>query len=143
MTARLDYAAGGAGEDVATSERSHRFTSVGELEPIALLDGLRARAVDGEHVSLAIVELAPGLRMPEHRHRNEQVGIVLRGEFDFSVGGESRVRRVGDMWVIPPGVPHAVVSTGVEGCTVAEVFAPPRDDWAEMEREQPGPSRWP
>jgi hypothetical protein len=37
------------------------------------------------------------------------------------------------MWVIPAEVPHSVVS-GPGGARLAELFAPPRADWAGLER---------
>lgn len=123
--------------------RAHEFASVGEISAVLLMDGLRARAISGERVTLAVVELDPGTPMPEHRHPNEQVGVVVRGEFTFTVGGETRLRKPGDMWVIPPGVPHAVVRAGEEGCTIVETFSPPRDDWAEKPRQEPSTDRWP
>jgi len=91
----------------STGQDQHEFASVDDLAPIALMDGIRVRAVDGERITLAVFELEPGMRMPEHRHPNEQVGVVLRGEFTFSVGGETRLRRTGDMWVIPAEVPSS------------------------------------
>jgi quercetin dioxygenase-like cupin family protein len=126
-----------------STQPEHRFASVGDLAPIALMDGIRVRAVDGERITLAVFELEPGLRMPEHRHPNEQVGVVLRGEMHFTIGGETRLRRSGDMWVIPPEVPHTVESTGAAGCTIVETFSPPRADWAEIPRGQPVAGPWP
>jgi len=107
------------------------------------MEGIRARPAHGDRITLAVVELDPGVRMPEHRHPNEQVGVVVRGEFTFTVGGETRVRRPGDMWVIPPDVPHSVEATGAAGCTVVESFSPPRSEWADLARDQPGPDVWP
>jgi quercetin dioxygenase-like cupin family protein len=127
----------------STSQDRHEFASVDDLAPIALMDGIRVRAVDGERITLAVFELEPGLRMPEHRHPNEQLGVVLRGEFTFNVGGETRLRRTGDMWVIPAEVPHTVEATGPAGCTIVETFSPPRADWAEVPRGSPGPGPWP
>jgi quercetin dioxygenase-like cupin family protein len=124
-------------------DRPHEFASAGEIGPHPLMDGIRSRPVHGEHITLAIIELDPGIAMPEHRHPSEQVGIVVRGEFTFTVGAETRVRRPGDMWVIPPGVPHSVESTGAAGCTVVESFSPPRSEWADLPRDQPGPDVWP
>ena len=121
----------------------HQFASVDGVPVQELMNGIQARAVHGEAITLAVVELDPGLRMPEHRHPNEQVGIVLRGEFTFTVGGETRVRRAGDSWVIPPHVPHAVETTGAAGCTVIETFSPPRADWAGIPRRPPAPGLWP
>jgi quercetin dioxygenase-like cupin family protein len=126
-----------------TTQPHHEFASTDDIAPHALMDGIRARAVHGEHITLAVVELEPGVPMPEHRHPSEQVGVVLRGEFTFTVAGETRVRRPGDTWVIPPGVPHSVETTGPEGCTVVETFSPPRADWADISREAPSKGRWP
>jgi quercetin dioxygenase-like cupin family protein len=125
------------------SNRTHKFASAGDIEPVALLDGLRVRPLDGERITLAVMELDPGLAMPEHQHPNEQVGVVIRGEFTFTIGGETRLRRPGDMWVIPPGVPHSVVQAGVAGCTLVETFSPPRGDWDDKPRGASVPEPWP
>jgi quercetin dioxygenase-like cupin family protein len=127
----------------ASNPPPHEFASVDDIAPLALMDGIRVRAVNGERITLGLFELEPGLQMPEHRHPNEQVGVVLRGEFTFTIGGETRLRRPGDMWVIPPDVPHRVELAGAAGCTIVETFSPPRDDWADAPREDPAPGRWP
>jgi quercetin dioxygenase-like cupin family protein len=122
---------------------AHEFVTVTDIEPVALMEGLRARPVSGERITLAVVELDPGIAMPEHRHPNEQVGVVVRGEFTFTIGGETRLRKPGDLWVIPARVPHSVDRAGDAGCTLVESFSPPRDDWAEKARTEPSPDRWP
>jgi quercetin dioxygenase-like cupin family protein len=122
---------------------AHQFVTVTDIEPVVLMEGLRARPVNGERITLAVVELDPGIAMPEHRHPNEQVGVVVRGEFTFTIGGETRLRKPGDLWVIPAGVPHSVDRARDAGCTLVESFSPPRDDWAEKPRTQPSPDRWP
>ena len=38
---------------------------------------VRARRVQGERITLAIVELAPNAVVPEHRHAAEQLGMVI------------------------------------------------------------------
>jgi quercetin dioxygenase-like cupin family protein len=127
----------------STNDSAHEFASIDELAPLALMDGIRVRAVNGERITLGVFELAPGLRLPEHRHPNEQVGVVLRGELTFTIDGETRLRRPGDMWVIPADVPHTVEQAGSAGCTIVESFSPPRDDWAGKPREEPSPGVWP
>jgi quercetin dioxygenase-like cupin family protein len=122
---------------------AHEFASVREISPLALMEGLRVRPINGERLTLAVFELDPGTAMPEHDHPNEQVGIVVRGEFTFTVGAETRLRQPGDMWVIPAGVPHAVERAGEGGCTIVETFSPPRDDWADKPRQEPSADRWP
>lgn len=142
MSIRDAYQNGGSFGDVESGDRPHQFASTSTVAPYRLLPGLFARAVHGERVTLAVVDLAPGLVMAPHRHANEQIGVVVRGEMLFTVGGEPRRRVAGDMWVIPPGVPHEVTA-GPEGCTVVECFSPVRDDWEGLERGEPGPGSWP
>jgi len=142
MSIREAYQSGGSFGDVGGAERPHQFASTSTVTPYKLLPGLAARAVHGERVTLAVVDLAPGLVMAPHQHVNEQIGVVVRGEMLFTVGGEPRRRVAGDMWVIPPGVPHEVTA-GPEGCTVIECFSPIREDWEGLERGEPGPGSWP
>jgi quercetin dioxygenase-like cupin family protein len=113
-----------------------------ELEPIRVWDGIRARTVEGDQVTLAIVELDADAQVPEHTHPAEQNGMVIRGEMRFRVGGEERVLGPGGTWRILGGVPHSATA-GPEGAEVIDVFSPIRTDWHAFEglpREKP---RWP
>ena len=101
-----------------------------------------ARTVDGEQCSFGVVELDADSVVPEHQHPNEQLGIVVSGSVRFRVGDEERELGPGGTWRIPPNVPHEV-TTGPEGAVVLDVFAPPRADWAALERSQPTAARWP
>ena len=101
-----------------------------------------ARVVDGERLGLAVIELDPRSVVPEHAHENEQLGMVLSGSLEFRVGDESCELRPGQTWRIPPNVPHEV-TVGPEGAVVIDVFAPPRADWAGVERAGLRSPRWP
>lgn len=109
------------------------FSNASELTPIQIWTGVTARAVDGAQATFAHIELEPNTAVPEHHHVNEQTGILLRGSMSFTIGGETKEIRPGEMWVIPADVPHSVVS-GPDGATLAELFSPPRADWAGLER---------
>ncbi len=104
-------------------------------------ESVRARAVNGERLSLAIVELAPDSVVPEHRHEHEQLGMVVSGSVTFTVDGERRTLGPGGTWRIPSNRPHHVV-TGPDGALVIDVFAPVREDWQAMPRLEPRPVRW-
>ena len=96
----------------------------------------------GERLTLGVVELDPDSVVPEHRHENEQLGMVLSGSVVFRVGDESRELSAGGTWRIPANVPHEV-RVGPEGAVVIDVFAPGRDDWAAIEPGEPRQPRWP
>ena len=91
---------------------------------------------------VAVVELDPSTVVPEHRHENEQLGIVLRGSVTFRVGDEVRDLEAGGTWRIPPNVPHDV-HVGPDGAVVIDVFAPVREDWPALERLGPRSPAWP
>jgi quercetin dioxygenase-like cupin family protein len=114
------------------------FSNASDLAPIKIWDGVVARAVDGEEATLALIDLEPNTQVPEHHHVNEQTGILIGGSMSFTVGGETKEIEPGEMWVIPAHVPHSVVA-GPEGARLAELFAPPRADWAGLERLSTSP----
>jgi quercetin dioxygenase-like cupin family protein len=118
------------------------FDDLAAVAPQLLAEGYIARAVHGEQLTLAVVEIDPGAALPEHSHANEQFGIVLEGFVVFRVGDEQRTLERGSIWRIPSGTPHAVTG-GDEGAVVIDVFAPPRDDWRERETVPPQPPIWP
>jgi quercetin dioxygenase-like cupin family protein len=109
------------------------FAHVDTLEVLRIWDGVHGRVVAGGNASLAHIELDANTVVPEHRHPNEQTGILLRGALTFTIGDETQELRPGAMWVIPADVPHTVTA-GPEGAALAELFAPPRADWADLER---------
>lgn len=93
---------------------------------------VRARRLEGERITLAVVELVPGALVPEHRHPQEQMGICIRGSVTFRLGDVARELRElgpGGTWRVAPDTAHEVVA-GPEGAIVIDVFAPTRSDWA-------------
>ena len=122
--------------------KTNRFQPLADLRPYAIWDGVTARVVNGDRMTLAAVDLAPNVKVPEHHHENEQLGFVIRGTLVFTIDGDSRELRAGDTYVIPSHVPHDVVA-GPEGATVVDVFAPIRAEWEKLPRPEPFPPEWP
>jgi quercetin dioxygenase-like cupin family protein len=118
------------------------FDDIQGLPVIQVWDTVVARAVHGERQSLAVVELDPEAVVPEHRHENEQLGLVLSGSLTFRIADETRQLGPGHTWTIPSNVPHEVTA-GPEGAVVIDVFAPVRADWEELQKSEPRPGRWP
>jgi len=118
------------------------FDSLSAIAPIAIWDGVIARAVGGEKLTLAVVELDPGAVVGEHSHANEQLGILLTGSMRLRAGNEERELGPGDTWRIDSGTPHEAAA-GPEGAVVVDVFAPRRDDWDTAARTERRTPRWP
>ena len=118
------------------------FDDAAALPPQQVWDGILSRSVHGERLTVAIVELDPGAIVGEHSHDHEQLGLVLRGSMRFRVGDEERELAPGGTWCIPSNVLHSATA-GPDGASVIDVFAPTRDDWRELEQQEPRPGRWP
>lgn len=113
-----------------------------QIAPKPIWEGIAARIVQGERISLAVVELEPNGLVPEHRHPNEQLGIVLEGSVTFRIDEEARRLRPGGTWRITSDVPHEV-RAGTRGAVVIDVFTPVRSDWEALQPEPARPLRWP
>ena len=118
---------------------------LGDVDSVSgqrIWDGIAGRAVHGDDLTLALVELDPNVRLPEHMHANEQMGIVVEGSITFRVGGETRELGPGGTWRIPGDVPHSA-DVGPEGAVVVDVFSPARDDWKALATLEARSPRWP
>jgi quercetin dioxygenase-like cupin family protein len=107
------------------SDEPGRFVHIDDLEPLTVMEGLEFRPVTTDTVMTNFVTFAPEAPAPMHHHIEQQIAIVLSGELTFTVGGETRAMHAGDCVVIPPHAEHGGVA-GPQGCTVIDVFTPPR-----------------
>lgn len=56
------------------------------------------------------------------------MAIILEGEFEMTIGGETRQLKKGDMYLVPPDVTHSGATHDKEAL-VLDVFSPPREDF--------------
>ena len=117
------------------------YSNFNEQHPRQAWEGIDVRVINGQRLTMALVDLAPNMPVQEHHHENEQVGFILQGQLTFTIGGEAKVLGPGDTYNIPSHVPHSAV-TGPEGCVAVDVFAPVRADWEALQTSDPHPSAW-
>jgi quercetin dioxygenase-like cupin family protein len=102
-----------------------RYVRVDDITPAEFVPGLGFQPVHGDKAMANFVSFAPGVEAPKHVHEEEQIVIVLEGEFTFDLDGDVRVMRKGDVCVVPSWVPHGAWTTG-SSCLEVDVFSPPR-----------------
>ena len=73
-----------------------------------IFPGVAIRTTAGRAMMLSMVTFEPAAVVPDHAHPHEQMGVLLTGRVEFTVGGLTRVLGPGDMWRIPGGVTHRV-----------------------------------
>jgi quercetin dioxygenase-like cupin family protein len=119
--AALHFTAESGGEPAGTG----RYVHVDTITPTEFVPGLGFRPVLGERAMANFVNFAPGVEAPRHVHEEEQIVIVLDGEFTFDLDGDVRIMRRGDVAVVPAWVPHGAWTTD-SSCLEVDVFCPPR-----------------
>lgn len=102
------------------------FVTYEGLEPRELIPGYRGRFVHSEKMTAAFWTVEAGAAAPEHTHPHEQFAIVLQGEFEFVLDGETQTLRPGLMAVIPPHAPHS--GRALTPCQLIDIFTPVRED---------------
>lgn len=81
-----------------------------------------------DRLMLSWVEFQPHAVVANHCHPHDQMGLLVAGELEFTIGGQRRTLQPGQMWRIPGGVEHKAVA-GPAGATALDVFHPVRDDY--------------
>lgn len=102
-----------------------RYVKVDSIQAVEFVPGLEFRPVLAEKTMTNFVSFQPHTEAPMHVHEEEQIVIVLEGEFEFEIDGEVKTMRRGDVAVVPAWVPHGA-RTLDSTCLEVDVFNPPR-----------------
>lgn len=65
-------------------------------------------------------EMPAGTEVPMHTH-GDQWGIVVEGEFEFTIGDETHLFTTGDSYFVPSGAPHG--GKMLKDSRIIEVFS--------------------
>ena len=103
------------------------FIALDDLEAVEPVPGYVAKFVHTVQMTLANWQITAGSPFPEHSHPHEQIMMVLEGEFELTVGGESELVRPGVVAVIPADAKHS--GRAVTDCIAIDVFYPVREDY--------------
>ena len=92
------------------------------------LDGIELKTLTyGDKMSLTEFRLEKGHDLPAHEHPHEQIGYLVSGRIELTIGDQVFQTAPGDSWCIPGGVRHG--AKVYEDSVAVEVFSPVRDDY--------------
>jgi len=101
--------------------------SFDDLDRSEEIPGYLGAFVHGENMTVTNWSVEAGVTFPEHAHPHEQISIVVEGEFELTLDGETEVLEPGRIAVIPPETPHS--GRAVTECEIIDVFSPVREDY--------------
>lgn len=93
-----------------------------------LAEGARTRTFWGKQMLFSLVEVEAGALVPLHTHPHEQGGIIVEGELEMGIGGEVRVLKPGDMYIIPGDVEHYAKGQAAKAIAL-DIFSPVREEF--------------
>jgi quercetin dioxygenase-like cupin family protein len=81
-------------------------------------EGIRSHLFQGQSQQFVFMSFDRDADVPEHSHE-AQWGVVLDGEIELTIGGNTQVFKRGDTYSIPKGVPHsAKIKRGYKDLTL-------------------------
>ena len=104
------------------------FKDARSRDSMQLVEGARTRTFWGERITLSMVEIDANSEVPMHTHPHEQAGILIEGELEMGIGGEVKVLKPGDMYIIPGDVEH-YARCGDTPALALDIFSPVREEF--------------
>lgn len=83
------------------------FHSFNVLSAEEIEMGIHIKTLSAGNVQLRHLVFEPGTLIPNHRHPEEVVTMILEGTMEMTVGDETREMRKGDVFRVPPKTDHS------------------------------------
>lgn len=103
------------------------FIELATLPAKEIFPGYTARGIHTGTMSFMYLWVEAGATVPEHGHPHEQVSQVLKGTFELTIDGETKLLQAGMVAVIPPHAKHS--GKAITACQLLDVFNPEREDY--------------
>lgn len=107
------------------------FRHIDKLPEREIRKGVHLRILPGSNVMFTLVRFEPHATVDTHQHPHEQLGFLLDGELEMWIADERRLLRHGDIYAIPPNVPHGA-GTHERSALVLDAFSPLREDYLKL-----------
>jgi quercetin dioxygenase-like cupin family protein len=108
-----------------------------QVESWPLHEGVEGKLMaKGQNMTGLMNIWAPKSSFAVHVHPHEQIGVCLQGIAVFTIDGKEYEVKAGDVYHIPPNVPHATRNDGDAPVVLMECFAPVREDLLRKRFEQ-------
>lgn len=104
------------------------FITPREANQVEMLAGVHRRTMaTTDEAMLCEFYLVRGAEVPPHNHMNDQVGYVVYGLLEMTIGGQVKMCHPGDSYAVPGGITHS--ARALVDTVVIDAFSPPRNDY--------------
>tara|TARA_R110000796_G_scaffold35017_3_gene90131 strand:+ start:101687 stop:102034 length:348 start_codon:yes stop_codon:yes gene_type:complete len=107
---------------------SKEFLISTEIEWEVVGEGVQRQIMGyDDKIMMVNVKFDKGGIGPMHQHHHSQVTYISSGQFEMTIGDETRILNAGDSFYIPSNVLHGLVCH--EAGLLIDVFSPIREDF--------------
>jgi quercetin dioxygenase-like cupin family protein len=104
------------------------FITPQEIAQIEMLPGVHRRTMGTtDEVMICEFFIERDALVPMHQHMNDQVGYVVQGAIEMTIGGQVRACQAGESYAVPAGVLHG--GRALVDSVIIDAFSPPREDY--------------
>jgi len=103
------------------------FITLSEIEEKEILRGFHAKFLHTENMTASLWRVEAGAELPEHTHPHEQISMVISGQFEMSLEGESHILDAGSVALIPSNAKHG--GRAITDCEIRDIFYPVREEY--------------
>lgn len=90
-------------------------------------EGVFFKSITGEKIQLIYIRLNPG-QVTNHSHINEQMGYIIFGKVELTIGDEKKVLGPGEAYHIPSNIQHGFRVLSDKDLEYLEIFSPPKEE---------------
>jgi quercetin dioxygenase-like cupin family protein len=90
-------------------------------------EGTFYKTIAGKNMQMFYLKLEPG-QITNHNHPQEQIGYILVGKVELTIGTETKICLAGEAYYIPSNLQHGFKVMGDERLEYIEIFSPPKDE---------------
>ena len=91
-------------------------------------DGIERQMIWGERLMICRLRFQPRVVTAVHAHPHEQITLVERGTVVFTIDGQTRTARAGDILHFPSHAAHGAAILDEEAVLI-DIFSPIRDEF--------------
>lgn len=102
-----------------------------DVTPEVIVEGRERYLAHTDNLMMVVIDFNDGPAAepdPPHSHPHEQVSYVASGEVLFFLGGQPVKLGPGDLFTVPPDVPHSIQLL-TEHVRLVDSFTPIREDF--------------
>lgn len=104
------------------------FVTSDDSAQVQMAEGIHRRTMaTTDEAMICEFYLERGAIVQPHSHTNDQVGYVVTGKLEMTIGDRTQVCQRGDSYAVPGGITHSAKAL-IDTVTI-DIFSPPRNDY--------------